>query len=113
GEATCSVRGTSKARFEAGGFFGEMALLDGGLGAATVIAETPKELVVFTANQFRAMLDSSTLVRPRLLVGMGRPLPRPGAAACLVVSIGPPFLLPVTPARVYGAGFVDLHFGAT
>jgi CRP/FNR family cyclic AMP-dependent transcriptional regulator len=81
GEAVCSVRGTSKARFNRGHFFGEMALLDGGPRTATVTAETPMNLWVYSATEFQAMLDCSPAIRHRLLVEMARRLRRADAAA--------------------------------
>src|ERR1700751_1675183 len=58
GQATCTVRGTSLARFQPGDFFGEMALLDGGPRTATVTADTLMELVVYSSPEFRSMLDA-------------------------------------------------------
>lgn len=81
GEASCSVRGVTKARFRRGDFFGEMALLDGGPRTATVVAETPMELVVFGATEFRAMLEASAGVRHRLLIEMAARLRAVDAAA--------------------------------
>jgi CRP-like cAMP-binding protein len=81
GEASCSVRGVPRAKFGRGDFFGEMALLDGGPRTATVMAETPMELVVFGIGEFHAMLDTSPGVRHRLLVEMSRRLRAADAAA--------------------------------
>lgn len=81
GHASCRVRGVIKARFERGDFFGEIALLDGGPRTATVIAETPMQLVVFDAGEFRSMLNASPLVRHRLLVEMSRRLRAANVAA--------------------------------
>jgi CRP-like cAMP-binding protein len=81
GEASCSVRGVPRAKFARGDFFGEMALLDGGPRTATVMAETPMELVVFGTGEFHAMLDTSPGVRHRLLVEMSRRLRAADAAA--------------------------------
>lgn len=81
GDATCSVRGIPRATFGPGDFFGEMALLDGGPRTASVTADTPMRLVVFSAGEFRAMLDSSVGVRHRLLVEMARRLRAADSAA--------------------------------
>jgi CRP-like cAMP-binding protein len=81
GLASCSVRGMSRATFGRGDFFGETALLDGGPRTATVIAETPMELVVFDPGEFRAMLGTSATVSHRLLVELARRLRAADAAA--------------------------------
>ncbi|HEX6393674.1 MAG TPA: cyclic nucleotide-binding domain-containing protein [Acidimicrobiales bacterium] len=81
GNAMCSVRGTERARFQAGDFFGEMALLDGGPRTATVTAETSMDLVVYSLVEFREMLDSSACIQRRLLVELARRLRVADAAA--------------------------------
>ena len=74
GEAVCTVRGSKRAQFNDGDFFGEMALLDGGPRTATVTAETTMNLVVYSLPEFRTMLDTSPSVRKHLLVAMSRRL---------------------------------------
>lgn len=74
GEAVCTVRGTRRAQFRSGDFFGEMALLDGGPRTATVTAETTMNLVVYSLPEFRTMLDTSPSVRKHLLVAMSQRL---------------------------------------
>jgi CRP/FNR family transcriptional regulator, cyclic AMP receptor protein len=80
GEATCSVQGATRARFRSGDFFGEMALLDGGPRTATVTSDTPMELVVYSFDEFRAMLASSPGVCRHLLIEMARRLRVPDAS---------------------------------
>ena len=81
GRATCTVRGVAKATFGQGDFFGEMALLDGGPRTATITADSPMRLVVYSATEFNDMLDNSVRVRHRLLVEMARRLRAADAAA--------------------------------
>lgn len=81
GQAVCTVRGSERAHFQSGDFFGEMALLDGGPRTATVKAQSSMDLVVYSLTEFRTMLDASASVRKRLLVEMSRRLRVADAAA--------------------------------
>ena len=54
-------------RFKSGGYFGELALLHGGLRTADVIAVTPMELLVFDAREFRSMLMTTPSIGVKML----------------------------------------------
>ena len=67
GQASCTVRSAPRAQFRAGDFFGEMALLDFGPRTATVTADTPMELWVYSTSEFRQLLHCSRHARRHLL----------------------------------------------
>ena len=55
-----------------GGFFGEMALIDGGERVATVTAQTPMRLLVLGRHEFNEMLEiAMPAVTPKLLTVVG------------------------------------------
>ena len=56
GEAKVTMAGTDMASIGPGGFFGEMALLDGGPRIATVTALTPMSLLVLARGEFESVL---------------------------------------------------------
>ena len=70
GAAQCTVDGALAARFEAGDFFGEMALLDRGPRVATVTAQGPAEVLVLYGNEFDDLLDASPSITKKLLVAL-------------------------------------------
>ena len=56
----------------AGGFFGEMALIDGGERVATVTAAAPMSLLVLGRHEFNEMLEiAMPAVTPKLLAVVG------------------------------------------
>jgi len=55
------------AQFTQGGYFGELALLYGGVRTADVVAETDMELLVFDAREFRAMLMTTPGIGVKML----------------------------------------------
>ena len=71
GRASVSIAGTPVGELGPGGFFGEMALLDGGPRIATVTATTPMELVVVLRSDFQALLTSAPSVALRMLAALG------------------------------------------
>lgn len=60
------------ARLGPGDFFGEMALLDGGPRAATVVAETPLAAMRLSRPAFRRLLQKEPAVAVRVLEEMAR-----------------------------------------
>ena len=71
GEAVVTRNGEELARLGAGGFFGEMALLDGGPRVATVTAVTPMKLLVLNRSEFRSLVEVSTMIDRRILEAIG------------------------------------------
>jgi CRP-like cAMP-binding protein len=67
GEASCRVHDKEVRRFETGGYFGELALLHGGLRTADVVAVTPMELLVFDSREFRSMLMTTPSIGVKML----------------------------------------------
>jgi CRP-like cAMP-binding protein len=67
GEASVSRGGRHVASVGAGGYFGELALLDGAPRDATVTATTPMTLIRLGQREFSALLDSWPGVAHKLL----------------------------------------------
>ncbi len=67
GTASCRVRKKEVKRFKAGGYFGELALLHGGVRTADVVAVTPMDLVVFDAREFRSILMKAPSISVKML----------------------------------------------
>jgi CRP/FNR family transcriptional regulator, cyclic AMP receptor protein len=66
GEALCDVDGRTVAKFGAGDFFGEMALLTKAPRSATVTATSDMTLLVLSPAEFASLLDDS----PRIALNM-------------------------------------------
>jgi CRP-like cAMP-binding protein len=72
GDAVATVDGDEVGRIGAGGFFGEMALIDGGERVATVKAQTPMQLLVLGRHEFNEMLAiAMPSIAPKLLTVVG------------------------------------------
>jgi CRP-like cAMP-binding protein len=67
GEASCRVRKKEVKRFKAGGYFGELALLHGGIRTADVVAVTDMDLLVFDAREFRSLLATTPNIAIKML----------------------------------------------
>jgi CRP-like cAMP-binding protein len=67
GVASCRVRKKEVRRFRAGSYFGELALLHGGMRGADVVAVSPMDLLVFDTREFRAMLATTPNIGVKML----------------------------------------------
>jgi CRP-like cAMP-binding protein len=74
GVASCRVRSKEVKRFRAGGYFGEMALLYGGVRTADVVAVTPMDLLVFDAREFRSMLMTTPSIGIKMMANLAERL---------------------------------------
>jgi CRP/FNR family transcriptional regulator, cyclic AMP receptor protein len=81
GTARVTRRGKRVATLGAGGAFGELALLDKAPRNATVIAETPMELVVLGQREFAGIIDEVPGFARKLLAGMASRLREADAKA--------------------------------
>ncbi|HVC86233.1 MAG TPA: cyclic nucleotide-binding domain-containing protein [Gaiellaceae bacterium] len=67
GSAKVTVDGEDRRTIGAGDYFGEIALIDGGLRTATITAETDGRMYGLTAWQFRPLLDEHASIAWPLL----------------------------------------------
>lgn len=74
GQARVERRGRKVASIAPGGFFGDLALLDRAPRNATVVAETPMELLVLGQREFAALIDEVPGFSHKLLAGLARRL---------------------------------------
>jgi CRP-like cAMP-binding protein len=74
GIASCRERGREVKRFKTGGYFGELALLHGGIRTADVVAITPMQLLVFDAREFRSMLATTPVIGVKMLANLAERL---------------------------------------
>jgi CRP-like cAMP-binding protein len=74
GTASCRMRKKEVRRFRPGGYFGELAMLYGGVRTADVVAATPMELLVFDAREFRTMLMTTPSIGVKMLANLAERL---------------------------------------
>lgn len=74
GIASCRLGKREVAEFTRGGYFGELALLHGGIRTADVVAETDMELLVLDAREFRSMLMASPGIGVKMLARLAERL---------------------------------------
>jgi CRP-like cAMP-binding protein len=74
GLASCRVGDREVRRFETGGYFGELALLHGGLRTADVVALTPMKLLALDAREFRSMLMTTPTIGVKMLSNLAERL---------------------------------------
>jgi CRP/FNR family transcriptional regulator, cyclic AMP receptor protein len=67
GRASCRAGRRQIAEFTTGGYFGELALLNGGIRTADVTAETDMELLALDAREFRSMLMTTPAIGVKML----------------------------------------------
>jgi CRP-like cAMP-binding protein len=74
GTASCRVGSKEVKRFRTGGYFGELALLHGGIRTADVVAVTPMALLVFDSREFRSMLTTTPSIGVKMLANLAERL---------------------------------------
>jgi CRP-like cAMP-binding protein len=74
GVASCRIGKKEVKQFKPGSYFGELALLYGGLRTADVVAITPMELLVFDAREFRAVLTTTPSIGIKMLASLAQRL---------------------------------------
>jgi CRP-like cAMP-binding protein len=74
GVASCRIGSKEVKKFRTGGYFGEMALLHGGVRTADVVAVSPMQLLVFDAREFRSMLMTTPNISVKMLSNLAERL---------------------------------------
>jgi len=74
GTASCRIGRKELHTFAKGDFFGELALLRGGIRTADVVALTPMELLVLDAREFRSMLMTTPSIGVKMLANLAERL---------------------------------------
>jgi CRP-like cAMP-binding protein len=67
GEASCRMGRKEVNHFASGDYFGELALLHGGLRTADVVATTPLTVLVFDTREFRSLLMTTPTISVKML----------------------------------------------
>ena len=81
GEASVRRNGRKVVTLGSGQYFGELALLDRGPRTATVVAETPMELLVLGQREFSSLLDDMPSLAHTLLKSLARRLGDEGGSS--------------------------------
>jgi CRP/FNR family transcriptional regulator, cyclic AMP receptor protein len=71
GEVEVIVDGKKRATLKAGDFFGEISMLDRGVGTATVVTKSPVRMMVMSHAQFRDAIKTSDALLVKVLSAMG------------------------------------------
>jgi CRP-like cAMP-binding protein len=74
GNASCTIGKHDVVKFTKGSYFGELALLHGGIRTANVEATSPMELLVFDAREFRSMLMTTPSICVKMLTQLAERL---------------------------------------
>jgi CRP-like cAMP-binding protein len=70
GSARCEVDGREIRSFGPGSFFGELALVAGGPRSATIVADTPMEVLVLDRRDFTVLLRTTPDVALKILASV-------------------------------------------
>lgn len=74
GEAEVEIDGKPRRTMKAGDFFGEISMLDRGLGTATITTTTDARLLVMSHAQFRDAIKANDSLLVKVLAAMGERL---------------------------------------
>ena len=74
GVASCRVGRREVRRFGPGEFFGEKALLYGGVRTADVVATSDMRLLVLSSREFKSMLMTSPVIEYKMLANLAQRL---------------------------------------
>jgi CRP-like cAMP-binding protein len=74
GVASCRVAQREVRRFGPGDFFGEMALLYGGVRTADVVATSDMRLLVLSSREFKSMLMTTPVIDVKMLANLAQRL---------------------------------------
>lgn len=74
GQAEVAIGGKRRRVLKAGDFFGEISMIDRGLGTATVTTLTPSRMFVMSHAQFRDAIKGSDALMVKVLLAMGQRL---------------------------------------
>lgn len=74
GEARVDIDGNLRRTLEPGDFFGEISMLDRGLGTATITTTKPSRLLVMSHAQFRDAIKANDALLIKVLAAMGERL---------------------------------------
>ena len=80
GTATVKTPRGRTVRLEAGDFFGEMSLIDGEPRSATVVADTPMQLLVLGQREFWELLAEAPPINRKIMTTLSRRLRESEAA---------------------------------
>jgi len=94
GRAEVRRSGQHIATIEAGGWFGELSVLDGERRDSSVVMRSAGELFVISRRDFAALIDTVPTVTRRLLVGMARRLHAADLAADAATTSDPDLVIP-------------------
>lgn len=81
GTASVTRNGRRVARLEAGGHFGELALLDRRPRSASVVSDTDMDVLVMSQRQFNGLLESVPTITRKLLSALASRLREADAKA--------------------------------